>query len=81
MTRTRSRAAALVRNGNIRINRAKTARPGSPVRPGDVLTVAIASRVRVLRVTALAKRRGSPTDAATLFEELTTSRHGSNATP
>ncbi len=70
-----------MRSGNIRINRAKTARAGSPVRPGDVLTVAAASRVRVLRVTALAKRRGSPADATTLFEELITGRHGSNATP
>ncbi|MGB6543751.1 MAG: RNA-binding S4 domain-containing protein, partial [Xanthobacteraceae bacterium] len=41
------------------------------VRAGDVITVALDRRVRVLKVRAFAERRGPATVAETLYEELT----------
>jgi ribosome-associated heat shock protein Hsp15 len=39
------------------------------VKSGDVVTIAL-DRIRVLRVTGFADRRGSASDAAVLFEDL-----------
>ncbi len=41
------------------------------VRPGDVLTIALPGRVRVLRVTDVAERRGPASEAQMLYDELT----------
>jgi len=40
------------------------------VRVGDVLTVPLGARVRVVRVLAMAARRGPAPEARLLFEEL-----------
>ncbi len=42
-----------------------------PVRPGDVVTVALDRNVRVLKVMGFAERRGSAEIARVLFEDLT----------
>ena len=44
--------------------------PSRPVRPGDVITIALDRRVRVLKVLGYAERRGSATDAKPLYEDL-----------
>jgi len=41
------------------------------VKIGDVLTIALDARVRVLRVEGLAPRRGDATAARALYAELT----------
>jgi ribosome-associated heat shock protein Hsp15 len=69
--KTRVLAAELVAAGHVRINRTRVMKPGHDVRAGDVLTVAIHGRVRVVRITGLAARRGSPELARMLYEELT----------
>jgi ribosome-associated heat shock protein Hsp15 len=51
----------------VRINRQPTDKPHAKVRVGDVLTVALTSRVRVVEVLGLAERRGSATQAQTLY--------------
>lgn len=71
VVKTRTLATKLVTAGQVRINRQKIARASHPVRLGDVLTIAIASRVRILRVLAFAARRGSAEDARKLWEDLT----------
>jgi ribosome-associated heat shock protein Hsp15 len=69
IVRTRGSAAALVETGHVRINGQKTLKPGHAVRPGDVLTIVLDSRVRVLRVEGLAERRGPAASAVGLYRE------------
>ncbi len=68
--RARADCAALVAQGSIRINRQATDKPHAKLRPGDVLTLPVRGDVRVVRILALASRRGPPSEAATLFEEM-----------
>ena len=72
VVKTREAAAGLVEAGHVRINRNKVLKPGHDVRPGDVLTVVLNSRVRVLHVAALALRRGPPQAARQLYRETGT---------
>ena len=66
----RSACAAWVGQGSIRINRQPTDKPHAKIRPGDVLTFPAGSTVRVLRVVALAERRGPAAEARTLYEDV-----------
>ncbi|MGH7057630.1 MAG: RNA-binding S4 domain-containing protein, partial [Acetobacteraceae bacterium] len=68
--KTRVRAAALVQEGHVRINRQPTAKPHALLRPGDVLTLPLGRAVRVIAVKALADRRGPAAAAAVLYEEI-----------
>ncbi len=69
--KTRTLAAGLVTDGRVRLNTIKVAKPSQPVKPGDVLTISIGDRVRILKVVAFGERRGPATAAQTLFEDLT----------
>jgi ribosome-associated heat shock protein Hsp15 len=71
VVRTRSAAASLVGGGMVRLNNERVEQPSRPVRPGDVVTVALDRYVRVLKVTGYAERRGSADIARGLFEDLT----------
>lgn len=66
----RSQAAELVENGHIRINRNPTRKPAHPVKPSDVLTIAVNSAVHVVEVLGEAKRRGPASEARLLYKEL-----------
>jgi ribosome-associated heat shock protein Hsp15 len=66
----RTACAALAASGMVRINRQPTDKPHARVRVGDVLTVPTGESVRVVRVLALAERRGPASVARTLYEEL-----------
>jgi ribosome-associated heat shock protein Hsp15 len=68
--RARSDCAGLVARGGIRINRQVTDKAHARLRPGDVLTVPVRNDVRIVRVLALAARRGPPAEAATLYEDM-----------
>ena len=70
MLRTRSDCARLVQGGLVRLNRQPTDKPHARLRPGDVLTLPLGPRVRVLRVLALAVRRGPAVEARGLYEEV-----------
>jgi ribosome-associated heat shock protein Hsp15 len=70
--RQRADCAELVAQGFIRINRQPTDKPHARLRVGDVLTVPVHGSVRVVRVAALAVRRGPPREACLLYEELIT---------
>ena len=69
VVKTRVLAAGLVEAGRVRINRHKVSKPGYAVGPGDVLTVALHGRIRVLKVLACADRRGAASAARVLYEE------------
>jgi ribosome-associated heat shock protein Hsp15 len=70
--RTRSAAQKLALSGHVRVNREKVTAASRPVRVGDVLTLALGRGVRVLRITALAERRGSFEAAQRLYQEMVT---------
>jgi ribosome-associated heat shock protein Hsp15 len=66
----RTACAELASSGLVRINRIPTEKPHARVRVGDVLTVPLHTRVVVIRVLALAERRGPPAAWRDLYEEL-----------
>lgn len=68
--RARTDCAALVAQGSIRINRQPTEKAHARLRVGDVLTVPVRGAVRVVRVAALATRRGPAQEARALYEEI-----------
>lgn len=68
--KTRTLAARLVEGRRVRINRRVVERPATQVRPGDVLTLSLGAGVRVVRVIALAARRGPPVAARALYADI-----------
>ncbi len=68
--RTRADCARLAGEGLIRINRIPTAKAHARVRIGDVLTVPLPGEVIVVRVLALAERRGPATAAVRLYAKI-----------
>lgn len=68
--RARSAAAAAVTAGQVRVNGQRVTRPGRAVRPGDTLTFAQGSRVRLIRVLAPGLRRGPAAEAQALYADL-----------
>jgi ribosome-associated heat shock protein Hsp15 len=70
VVRTRSDAAALVAKGRVRINGLREKSPGHGVKIGDVLTIALDARVRILKVIGFADRRGDAASVHGLCEDL-----------
>ena len=71
VVKTRTLAAKLVTEGCVRLNRVKVEKPSATVRIGDVLTIAVHTRVRILKVINPGAKRGSAPEAALLFKDLT----------
>ncbi len=71
LVRTRNAAAALAGAGYVRVNGVRIDAPGRMVRTGDVITVALARNVRVLKIRSFRERRGPAATADSLYEELT----------
>ncbi len=55
----------------MRLNGRRVERAHSPVRIGDLITLAQENRVRVVRVLALPHRRGPAQEAQGCYEDLT----------
>ncbi len=70
LAKTRSQATAACRAGHVRVN-GQPAKAAQPVRVGDEVRVRLHGFDTVYRVTGLATRRGSATEAAKYFEDLT----------
>ena len=68
--KSRELASALVADGHLRLNGVPCAKPAHGVAVGDVLTFVQANRVRVIRVLALAQRRGPASAAQALYVDL-----------
>lgn len=69
--KTRSLAARQVSDGHVRVNAVKVTKTSTQVTPGDVLTFAQGRQIRIVRIEALAKRRGPATEAQTLYTDMT----------
>lgn len=76
IVRTRPLASGLVEAGQVRVNRHRITKPGHPVGPGDILTIALHDRVRVFKILACAERRGSAKAAQALYDAAMTNADG-----
>jgi ribosome-associated heat shock protein Hsp15 len=70
IVKTRALAAMLVTAGHVRVNGRRAELSGHNLRKGDVLTIALPSKIHILRVVDFAARRGGAALAATLYEEI-----------
>ena len=70
LARTRTAAQRLAISGRVRVNRVKNQSASRLLAPGDVLTVATPSGIRVLKVVAPGDRRRSADEARRLYEDL-----------
>jgi ribosome-associated heat shock protein Hsp15 len=68
--RTRSSAQTAAAAGRVRLNGIRVEKPGRSVKPGDILTLGKGADILVVRVLALAERRGSADQARALYEAL-----------
>ncbi len=68
--KARSDCARLIGDGMVRINAQPTDKAHARLRVGDVLTMPLRGEVRVVRVLALAARRGPAPEACGLYEEV-----------
>ncbi len=69
--KARADCQRLIAEGMVRINRQPTDKAHARLRPGDVLTLPLPRiGVRVIRVLALARRRGPATEARLLYEDV-----------
>jgi ribosome-associated heat shock protein Hsp15 len=71
IVKTRTIAANLVTEGYVRVNGERSAQPARTIKPGDVLTIALPARVRVLKVTGILPRRADAVAARGLYESVT----------
>ena len=77
VVKTRTLAAKLVTDGNVRLNRLRIEKPSAAVRIGDVLTIAVYEHIRILKVVAPGARRGPAAEAQMLYADLTPPREAS----
>ena len=68
--KTRSQAAKLAGSGNLRLGGVPVTKASHGVKVGDVLTFPLGPYVRVIKVKALAARRGPAAEAQALYEDL-----------
>jgi ribosome-associated heat shock protein Hsp15 len=70
LAKSRTLAQKLVEAGQVRIDRVRAAHPHTPVQAGQVLTLALHDRVRVLRIDTLPERRGPAAEAQHCYSEI-----------
>ena len=68
--KTRGLAQKLIEEGHLRIDGHATDRAHREVRPGSVLTFALAGKVRVVRIETLPTRRGPAPEAHSCYVDL-----------
>ena len=68
--KTRSAASKMISSGKLRIDGALVNKPHRAVQPGHVYTFAQGPHIRVIKVLALATRRGPAPEAALLYEDM-----------
>ncbi len=69
--KTRSLATKLVSGGHVRVDGTRVSKPAYPLRSDVTLTFPQARQIRVIRVEALATRRGPAPEAQALYTDLT----------
>ena len=68
--KTRSLATKLVSGGHVRVDGQRVSKPAHALRVGVTLTFPQARHIRVIRVEALATRRGPAPEAQALYTDL-----------
>lgn len=68
--KTRSLATAVCNAGRLRLGGEVVSKAHHKVRPGDILTFPQGRHIRVVKVLALASRRGPAREAQQLYEDL-----------
>ena len=68
--KTRSAASKMISSGKLRIDGALVNKPHRAVQIGHVYTFAQGPHIRVIKVLALATRRGPAPEAALLYEDM-----------
>jgi ribosome-associated heat shock protein Hsp15 len=68
--KSRTLAQKVIETGVIRVNAERTIRTDHPVGAGDVLTMTIHTRLLVWKILDPGTRRGPPTEAQGLYEDL-----------
>ncbi len=71
VVKTRALAHQLASSGHVRVNGLRAETAAKAVRIGDVLTIALPGRVRVLKVLDVAERRGPAADMVHIYEDIT----------
>jgi len=71
VVKSRTLAVTGIERGKVKVNLGRVSKPSQIVKVGDVVTVTLSRKVRVLKVVAPGRRRGSAVEAQMLFEELT----------
>ncbi|WP_199709355.1 RNA-binding S4 domain-containing protein [Rhodophyticola porphyridii] len=69
--KTRGLSTKAVSAGQVRVNGEKVQKKAMSVGPGDVLTFPQGRMIRVVRIRALATRRGPASEAQALYDDLT----------
>ena len=77
--KSRDLAQDCVESGHLRLNAQRCKKPGHGVVVGDVLTFPQGGKIRVVRVLALAERRGPATEAQALYCDLDAPRADASA--
>ena len=67
--KTRGLAAAMVGAGHVRVNGERASKPAAQIKVGDTLTFSQGTRVRIVKILALATRRGPAPEAQGLYED------------
>jgi ribosome-associated heat shock protein Hsp15 len=71
LVKTRASAVRLIAEGKVRVNGIRAPKPSRLVHEGDVITAMYLGRLSVLRVIGASERRGPPSAALALYEDLT----------
>lgn len=70
LAKTRSEAAAACRGGHVKVND-RTAKPATPVKPGDEVRARVHNVTRIVDVLRIIPRRTSAAEAATCYRDRT----------
>jgi ribosome-associated heat shock protein Hsp15 len=70
VTKSRTLAQKLIESGAVRVNGQRVTGSDTRVGIGDGLTILVHGRLRVLKIAGIAERRGSPTVALALYEDI-----------
>jgi len=70
VVKTRTLAQKLAESGHVRLNGVRVGASSQAVKAGDVLTIALEERVRILEIRNFSDKRGGAPAAALLYEDL-----------
>jgi ribosome-associated heat shock protein Hsp15 len=79
--RSRTLAQKLIQSGAVRVNRNRVRNTSQPIKVGDMLTIALAQRVLVVRVIGFGLRRGPAVEAQLLYDLVSDSAARGTAEP